>query len=55
MESSDKWYFYHAAGWIGFKPSAYTENPNVSLGCTDRVESYVSHDLLVEHLLCCGG
>lgn len=29
LESSDKNYVYHSAGWIGFKPSAY-ENTNVS-------------------------
>ncbi len=29
VESSDKNYVYHSAGWLGFKPSAY-ENTNVS-------------------------
>ena len=33
VESSDKNFVYHSAGWIGFKPSAY-ESPDVSLRCS---------------------
>jgi len=33
LESSDKNYIYHSAGWLGFKPSAY-KNSNVSIRCS---------------------